>query len=229
MSTVASGFSVSMSTSSVAPVTPMLPTASLYSPLTVTEPVPSKSSSAVNVAVQVTPPSLDDRPLTAPPTTVRSVLSKSTTASVNVIVTSELLSLSLRSVSAMSTVASGFSVSMSTSSVAPVTPMLPTASLYSPLTVTEPVPSKSSSAVNVAVQVIPPSLDDRPLTAPADHRQVGVVEPDHRLGERDRHQRAVVAVVEVGVGDVDRRVGFSVSMSTLSVAPVAPMLPTASV
>ena len=74
------------------------------------------------------------------------------------IVTSELLSLSLRLLSAMSIVAVGLSVSIATVSLAPVAPTLSARSVYTPVTVTEPLVSTPSVAVNVAVQVTPPSL-----------------------------------------------------------------------
>ena len=78
---------------SLAPVAPTLPPASVNSLLTVTELVSSNRRSAVNVAVQVTPPS----PLVRPPSVPLNrhvALSKPVTASEKVIVTIELLSLS---------------------------------------------------------------------------------------------------------------------------------------
>ena len=118
-------------------------------------------------------------------------------------------------------------MSIATVSVAPVAPMLPTSVGVAPaVTVTEPVPSKPSVAVNVAVQVMSPSLAASCRQRAAHNRHVGVGEAGHRLAEGERHQRAVVAVVQRRVDDVDRHRRVRVSIATVSVAPAAPVLPT---
>ena len=61
----------------------------------------------MNVAVQVMPPSLLASGLSVPPTSATSALLKPVTASLKVIVTAELLSVSLSAASVMTTAAVG--------------------------------------------------------------------------------------------------------------------------
>ena len=96
-----------------------------------------------------------------------------------------------------------------------------------PVTVTEPVPSKASVGRerrrpgDAAV-----AARQRADSVPPTTVSVGVGEARHRLAEGERHQRAVVGVVQRSIDDVDRRRRIRVSIATVSVAPVAPMLPT---
>ena len=89
--------------------------------------------------------------------------SKPVGTSLNVIVTVVLLFVSLSAVASNATLAVGLTVSMLTVA-APPAPRLTTASVYwSSASVTEPVPSKSSSAVNVAVHTLPETSNTPPL------------------------------------------------------------------
>ena len=112
--------------------------------------MPSKSSLAVNVAVQVMSSLLVSVP-SVPPTSVTSALPKPVTASEKVIVTSELLSPSLSAASVMTTVAVGLLVSTATVAEELTLPVLPAASVKAP-TVKVIVPAAvSAGGVRVAV------------------------------------------------------------------------------
>ena len=94
---------MSIVTLSGVPVAPSLSAASVNLPASmVTEPWPSKPSSAVKVAVVILVSSIGQAAQTVPLTTEMSAGVNPTRASEKVNVTFELLSLSLRSVSAMS-------------------------------------------------------------------------------------------------------------------------------
>ena len=86
-------------------------------------------SVAVNVAVQVMPPSLLVSVPREPPTTDTSALLKPVTASVKVIVTADVLLASLSASAVSATVEDGLAVSMPTVSDAPVRPISPTRSV----------------------------------------------------------------------------------------------------
>ena len=141
-------------------------------------------------------------------------------------VTSELLSVSFSDASTMSTVAVGFSVSIATVSVAPVAPMLPTS------VGVDAGHRHRAGAVKAVVRRERRRPGDaavarqRADSVPPTTVNVGVGKARHRLAEGERHQRAVVGVVQRSVDDVDRHRRVRVSIATVSVAPVAPMLPT---
>ena len=187
-----------------------------------------ESSVAVKIPVHVVPPSEEPSVLKVPPTTVTSPFAKPVTASLKVIVTTEVLVVSLKAASVIATVAVGLVVSTVAVSLAPVTPTLLTASAYAPLTVTDAPVVESSVAVNVPVQVTPPSeLVKVPSVPPATVTSLFAKPVTASLN--------VIVTVDVFVVSLSAdsviatvAVGFVVSTVAVSVAPVAPTLLTAS-